>query len=360
MRRIIFVVVVATLPLMAGAGCAAGEHDLYVINLDGTGLRRVAGEDAVLIGWLDQNVALVKHDEELEALDIDSGESRSLLGGRRFMDVRLAPDSQRIAYLPLSDQNIAKLHVVKADGSDDRLLAESGGLNWFSWSPDSEHLVYRLDYSNYVIDVSGEEAARYVGDGAFPEWAPCQRILFQGTGGYYYAAPDGSGQTFLGHARGVSPDPTCKMVALGQSRSIELVPVDGGTSLGTLAGAMFMLWAPDGSRFAVYRYDGTLAIVDLETREEVNLVSTSGESDCCPSIAWSPDSQWVAFSAAGVTELVGNEPLPSSEDADLYVARADGSEIRMLVRKPGWDYLGGWTPDGTRILMGTGDKPDGY
>jgi len=363
MRRLVFVLGVLTLLLVAGPACRGEERGLYVINLDGTGLRRVAGEDAVFIGWLDQNVALVRYDEELEALDIDSGESRSLLGGRRFMDVRLSPDSQRIAYLSLSRDGTAALHVVESNGSDDRILAESGGLNWFSWSPDSEHLVYRLNSSNYVVDISGEEAAHYVADGGLPDWAPCQRILFEGSGGIYSTAPDGSGQTaFLGYARGAACDPTGEIMALGRSGSTELVPVDGGSSLGTLTASMVAAWAPDGSKLAAYRDydDATLVIVDLETREEVNLVSTSAVRDCCWSVFWSPDSQWVAFSASEVTDLVRNERLLSSADSDLYVAKADGSEIRRLVRKPAWDYGSGWTPDGTRILMRTGDRPDGY
>jgi Tol biopolymer transport system component len=99
-------------------------------------------------------------------------------------------------------------------------------------------------------------------------------------------------------------------------------------------------------------------IVDLETRAEVALVSTSFEEGSCWSVCWSPDSQWVAFSAAKVTDLVRNERLSDAGDWDLYVARADGSEVRRLVSTPRWEYGCGWTPDGTRIILRSGGPPE--
>ena len=101
-------------------------------------------------------------------------------------------------------------------------------------------------------------------------------------------------------------------------------------------------------------------IVDLETRAEVELVSTSFEKGSCWSVCWSPDSEWVAFSAGKVKDLVHNKRLSNSSNWDLYVARADGSEMRKLLDTPRWEYGCGWTPDGTRImLLSTGPPEDG-
>ena len=112
-----------------------GQYGLYIIGLDGSGLRRLVDGDAGLVGWLDDNTALIEYGEKLKALDIDSGQTRTALKlNDRFIDYKLSPNGQRIAYLALSEQLgerewAAALHVTKVDGSDDRILAEGGGLN---------------------------------------------------------------------------------------------------------------------------------------------------------------------------------------------------------------------------------------
>jgi dipeptidyl aminopeptidase/acylaminoacyl peptidase len=371
MRWLASVVIVLVFLGAAAVGCRVwdellgqGQHGLYIIDLDGSGLRRLTGGDVSLLGWLEDNVALIEQQEKLQALDIDSGEVRTLVSAQ-FVMYRLSPDRQRIAYLALPG---ATLHVAKADGSEDRILAEGEGLNWFSWSPDSQRLVYNLDpgWRMYVVDVSGDEPARLEAESAFAYWAPCERILFDGVEEYalgtYSIRADGSGLADLGEARwGRSCQPNGSMVAVergergGPPYWIELVAIDGSGSLGTLTTGRLPggSWSPDGSKLAVYRDDGerTLVIVDLETRAEVELVSMSFEEGACWSVCWSPDSQWVAFSAARVTDLVRNKRLSDGGNGDLYMARADGSEMRRLVHTSKWEYGCGWTPDGKRMIL---------
>jgi hypothetical protein len=370
MRRLLFGLAAVVVLLAAAVGwrvwedfLSEGQHGLYIIGLDGSGLRRLTGGDATYFAWLDQNTAVVGYKRELKALDIDSGESRTLLSAR-FIDYELSPDGQRIAYLALSGDGAAALHVAKADGSDDRILAEGGGLNWFSWSPDSEHLVYNFDPAgNFVADVWGNESALYLGEGSMPHWAPCERILFDAPS-LYSIRPDGSGLAAVGEARfGRSCHPNCEILAvehLGPPWSIELVAIDGSGSLGTFTTGRPASWSPDGTKLAVYRDDSerTLVIVDLATRAEVALVSISYEEGTCLSVCWSPDSQWVAFPAAEVTDLVRNERLSDGRDWDLYVARADGSEVRRLVGTPRWERGCGWTADGTRVTFWQGGPPE--
>jgi len=369
MRRLVFVSIVLAFLVGPAVGCRVWEEllgededGLYIIGLDESGLRRLTGGDCIFLGWLDDNAALIKRQEELQALDIDSGEATTLISGR-FVMHRLSPDRQRIAYLALPG---AALHVAKVDGSEDRILAEGGGLNWFSWSPDSEHLVYNLDPDsrNYVVSVSGDEPARYVAEGTFPEWAPCERILVEQGASLYSVRPDGSGLVGLGETGSRLCHPNGEMLALQPSpgHSIQLVPIDGRAGLGTLTTGRLPggSWSPDGSKLAVYRDDGerTLVIVDLATQAEVALVSTSYEEGTCWGVCWSPDSQWVAFSAAGVTDLVRNQRFSDGRDWDLYVARADGSKVRRLVSTSRWDRGCGWTPDGTRVTFWQGGPPE--
>ncbi|MGD0205842.1 MAG: hypothetical protein ABSB57_05345 [Dehalococcoidia bacterium] len=374
MRRLVCVLIALALLITAAAGCRPWEgllgqdqDGLYIIGLDGTGLRRLAGEDVGVVGWLDDNTALISYKEKLKALDIDSGQTRTVLSAR-FIDYQLSPDRQRIAYLELLSDRPTALDVMKVDGSDYRILAEGDGLNWFSWSPDSEHLVYNLDpdSKDYVVDVSGAEPPRYVGQGAFPEWEPCQRILLEEGGSLYSVGPDGNGLALLGQIGSRLCNPSGDILALehyGRPSSVELLAVDGSGSLGTLTTGRLMGWSPDGSKLVVFRDDGerTLVIVDVVARAEVALVSTSYEEGSSLPACWSLDSQWVAFSAADVKDLARNERFFDGGDWDLYVARADGSEVRKLVDTPRWEYGCPWTPDGTRIILWQGGPPeDGY
>ena len=101
-------------------------------------------------------------------------------------------------------------------------------------------------------------------------------------------------------------------------------------------------WHPAGHRLAFTTYHHgppNLVALDLGTRRMITLSAGPTPTAC----AYSPDGRQVAFS----TTAGGN--------AEIYVARADGSQPRRLTFDPGIDTAPSWSPSGDRLVF-TSDR----
>jgi TolB protein len=123
---------------------------------------------------------------------------------------------------------------------------------------------------------------------------------------------------------------------------LALIATDGlGLRLLAAAGdrAGFPSWAPDGKRL-VYRSADTqrrgLRIIDLATNRVTQLTNGPNNDNF---LAWSPKGDRIAFTTDcdGVYEI--------------YSIRPDGSELRRLTRSPGNDGHLSWSPDGEWIAF---------
>ncbi len=64
---------------------------------------------------------------------------------------------------------------------------------------------------------------------------------------------------------------------------------------------------------------------------------------------WSPDGQSIAFSSNRAH--YGAEPEAGTPDLDVYVMRADGTQVRRLTTDPGNDQDPSWLPDGRSLVF---------
>ena len=108
-------------------------------------------------------------------------------------------------------------------------------------------------------------------------------------------------------------------------------------------------YSPDGKLIAFVRERRELRIVDPETKQEKSLVTGSIAGGFAGgAFAWSPDSKWLAYAAAGgnglrnvyVVQTAGGEPHQIS-----FLANSNVNSLR-------------WSPDGTYILYETSQRTE--
>ncbi|HLP09446.1 MAG TPA: hypothetical protein VK178_14885 [Opitutaceae bacterium] len=176
----------------------------------------------------------------------------------------------------------ADLAVVNADGTGLRILTEGDGNYGFpSWSPDGTQLVYRAS-------------------------TPQSRGLFVRT------------------------------LASGVTR--ELTPSSGHDN--------FPAWSPRGDLIAFTRFDGggyEIWTVKPDGLDAHALTAAPGNDAHC---AWSPDGEWLAFSSSrqGFKDEAALHPGNAQPYGDIFVMRADGSDVRQLTDTPFEEGTVAWAP----------------
>ena len=203
-----------------------------------------------------------------------------------------------------------------------------------SFSPSGDRLVCNsatagiLHNSILVMNADGSHRSVLFDDpqrsALAPVWSPRgDRIAF-GLGGFF--------QMLVGNRdRPVAPA-TSQLAIIGSDGS--------GLRVLTAAGdhAGFPSWSPDGKQL-VYR-SGTsgkgLRIIDLGT-ENVTELTDGRHKDNFP--AWSPAGDRIAFTS------------DRDGDYEIYSIRPDGGDLKRLTRSPGNDAHCAWSPDGKWIAF---------
>jgi Tol biopolymer transport system component len=287
---------------------ARGMWDLYVMNADGGGQRRLM-QDVRLEGldWSPdgRNIAVAAPGQGLigfYAVNTDGSGRRLLV--RPGVAPAWSPDGRRIAYAARG------IWLVNADGSEPRqLTTQSNGRNTrLYWSPDGRKLAFLSgacgDFCEhlYVINADGSGLRNLTphlrggpGRGAAdPSWSPDGRTIafvrrdFRSNAVYVVRPDGGSGR-----------------------RRLTWAPVDYAAPA----------WSPDGRRIAfVGTLDGNFEIyvMNADGRRRRNLTLHPGY-DGDPT--WSPDGRRIAF--------------VSNRDGayGIYVMSPDGSGLRKLTNR---------------------------
>ncbi len=236
-------------------------------------------------------------------------------------------------------------------------------------SPDGRYVAYEVERTNWednaferdiwiAVTGTGEryQLTRAKKSSSSPAWSPDGRWLafLSDRPGILPGTPEGKNQIYL-----ISPGG-------GEARQVTKVET----------GVTSFEWAPDGRRIAFMAADpeskahkertekygeyeivqGDYTMTHLWVIEAPNesaeklpepLRLTEGERFSVLGLAWSPEGQRIAFSAAK------NPAINSRDTADLYLLQLNDKSVRKLVDTSGPDTNPVWSPDGKQIAYQT-------
>jgi WD40-like Beta Propeller Repeat len=254
------------------------------------------------------------------------------------------------------------VHVVRPDGTGDRAIGPGVGQ---TFSADGRVLAYWAGpYPDQVLTVAGADGSSshairgIVGGGDFALSPDGTRIAWSKTvGTHTFTGTDGSSSGWAVTELWVSP-----LTGAGGVRiaGADLAP-DGFVSN--------PVWSPDGSSiaFAINTlvadgansgfYRSAVDVVAAEGSGGRRLTDRPGSDSV--GISWSPDGQYVAYTAfPNGTPLpsfppTGQDPNDFFRPDDIFVIAADGTGERDVTNTPDHEVDPAWSPDGSHLAWVT-------
>ncbi|HUG62718.1 MAG TPA: protein kinase, partial [Methylomirabilota bacterium] len=247
-----------------------------------------------------------------------------------------SPDGEEIVYAtdrttdPASRVSVSGLRIVRVDTGEVRVLLEADGMNP-DWSPNGRFIAYWgygtdsavRDRDLWVMPAAGSAPWRVTADAAI-DWCP----QWSADGRYLYFASDRGG-----------------------SMNLWRLPMDPDTGRGAGVPEALTTPSPYVANPRASRAGGLIAYASTTTRRNVHRAAfdpatlrvgppepvTTG-SRRWYSVSPSPDGEHLALSS-------------SQPQEDIFISRADGSDLRQLTTDEAFDRFPEWSPDGSLIAF---------
>ena len=215
------------------------------------------------------------------------------------------------------------LYVVNGDGSNPHpVSAPVTGLS-YSWSPDSQHIVFSQQGVLTVTNLSGAVtpllSSSEAGDFS-PAWSPDGKLIaYTRNDGLYVVSANGTNSHNVSNPAHNLPD------------SADQYPI----------------WSPDSQHIA-FR-----SIRDGAQNEQVYVVNADGShlahvsdlklrNDTDRTIAWAPNSSQLAFTSRGI---------PTGSPSYVLIVNADGSNPHRLTKNANNETHPAWSKDGKWLAI---------
>jgi len=305
-------------------------YDLFGIRPTGTGRRLLSRGGARNLFDVSPARSQIVYSHSISVLSsstITGAHGRMIASGSDIHFARYSPDGTKILYAddaPASACGHFALHVVDADGRNNRVLADSCASFFGTWSPDSKQIAYvRWDGTN---DTSGEIVV----------------VKADGSGAHILV----SGRDFQQLAWAPTGD-RIAYVAGGPQRMIHIVRTDGSKDI-AIARGLSVQWSPDGRRLAFVWERGGIASgeVTVINRDGTHprVIDARAVDPYVQGIGWSPDGHTIAYRT--------ENPSQACSCMNLYIEQLDGGGRRPLVHGVEHEEFGPlyWTRDGKRLI----------
>jgi Tol biopolymer transport system component len=311
-----------------------GGTDIYVIDEEGTHETRLTrsapSESAAAWSPDGERIAFVRNSTEIYVMNAD-GSGLKRLGGAPLLAAAVwSPDGQNIAFVGYGQSgehsyraSYVALYVINADGTKQTPLIKYDSANSEyeislgrpSWSPTGNKIAFARGTTPYVASDPADSSA-------YSPPAPVEELT-----GIYLINVDGTGLCKLTSGTGDpvwSPDG--EKIAFYDNGAITVINADGSGRKKLIGGTYDPpqhAWSPDGQRIAFINSSADLYVINADGSELRRLANAE---DWSSFPTWSPDSKKIAFFCPKDESLGG-------EGTDLCVINADGSEWTRLVRK---------------------------
>lgn len=242
------------------------------------------------------------------------------------------------ARLVLNDQAGAIRHnaimVMNADGSGRSILFNDPEKSVLSpaWSLQGDKIAFAFgQFFQSVQRPAVADIAMIGSDGTG------LKILTNGAGNHGFPSWSPDGKNIVFRSSGGSKEG----LFIINVETREIKELTGGSNKDN-----FPAWSPLGDRIAFTSYrDGDYEIytVKPDGADLRRLTQSPGNDAHC---AWSPDGKWLAFSSArgGFKDEAALHPQNPQPSGDIYVMRADGSDVRKLTDNQFEEGTPGWNP----------------
>ena len=358
-----------------------GTTDIYQINADGSGLRRLTSDPAMDRDprWSPDRkwIAFTSDRTGSNQIFIMSTEDYGVEQLTDHPDGAVSPTwlpgGKRLAYVeaPESDKNAITIVSTETGEGVTILSMEAEALANPVWSPIENSVAFsgRMEGHSgnrdiYVYDVDKGLLANLTNDpfnDDNPAWSPDgKRLIYQtnrdGDENIYIMNANGSLQTPLTTNPSADVEPSWssdgRLIAFGSDRDgpfniytmrengsdqevLAPFPADDRQPQWPSRGAQ----ASDGLLYAggILTDFRDLHLTNAEGTTRVQLTESDNSDDTIPD--WSPDGTQIAFTSS------------RSGNYDIYIMQADGTGVNRLTTNTGDDKHPSWSPDGTKIAF---------